>query len=190
MGGTYTYGKNSSCSAISSVTSKATCEAQHCYQCGSSQGGTYIWGYGLNYSNASNCTIYSAAKDKAACDAAKNGQTDNRCTGKDSAGRNYVAYSGMPTSWTKSSCNAMVKDGYCHVWDDTNNCCGVTAGNWCRSGGGGGGGTVPEPDPEPDPDNNVSKNPGTGEITIFIMWVLGLATIVYSIWYFKRIREN
>ena len=176
---------------------QASCEANtkhQCYMCGGSQGGTYRWGSVLVYGGVSNCSVNNSITDKAACEALANGETDNRCTGKDSAGRDFVSYVGMKISWTKKECNDMVKDGYCHVWDDTKNCCGVTEGSWCR----GNGGTDPDPnpdpdptpDPEPDPDTNVSENPGTGEITIFIMWVFGFAAVVYSFWYFKKIKES
>ena len=37
---------------------------------------------------------------------------------------------------------------------------------------------------------NVTDNSDTGDIAIFLMWVIGLAVVVYSVWYFKRIREN
>ena len=86
--------------------------------------------------------------------------------------------------------------------------CGNTGG----SGGSGGGTTTPpSSDPEPssepssepsvsDPSDeevssrpssdNVETNPPTGDIAIFVVWVLAVAAIVYSIWYFKQVREN
>ena len=47
-----------------------------------------------------------------------------------------------------------------------------------------------EPSSNVDDLGNVNDNSGTGDIAIFLMWVMGLATLVYSIWYFKRVREN
>lgn len=37
---------------------------------------------------------------------------------------------------------------------------------------------------------NVGENPPTGEIAIFVVWVIAAAAIVYSIWYFKQVRES
>ena len=37
---------------------------------------------------------------------------------------------------------------------------------------------------------NVEKNPQTGEIAVFIVWFVAFAAIAYSIYYFKKIREN
>ena len=67
--------------------------------------------------------------------------------------------------------------------------------------------TPPSSDPEPssepsvsDPSDeeissrpssdNVETNPPTGDIAIFVVWVLAAAAIVYSVWYFKQVREN
>ena len=33
-------------------------------------------------------------------------------------------------------------------------------------------------------------NPQTGEITIFIVWVVAVMAIIYSVWYFKRVKES
>lgn len=38
-------------------------------------------------------------------------------------------------------------------------------------------------------DQNTDTNPQTGEITVFLIWILGLAAIVYSVWYFKSIKK-
>lgn len=38
--------------------------------------------------------------------------------------------------------------------------------------------------------DNVETNPPTGDIAIFVVWVLAAAAIVYSVWYFKQVREN
>lgn len=102
----------------------------------------------------------------------------NLCSGTDSNGRQFATYSGIKTTWTKAECNAMDKDGYCHVWDDNNNCCGVTEGDWCLN------------KDQPSDDSNVDKNPGTGEIAIFLVWIIGMATIAYSIWYFRKLKQN
>ena len=40
------------------------------------------------------------------------------------------------------------------------------------------------------PDENVDINPPTGEITFFIMWVIGLMVLCYSVWYFLRIKKE
>ena len=39
-------------------------------------------------------------------------------------------------------------------------------------------------------ESNVDENPKTGEITIFVVWVVAAMAIVYSIWYFKQVRES
>ena len=182
-------------------TNQASCEAntkKQCYACsGGVQGGSYVWGSVLIYEATTSCKVQNGV-DEAGCDALKNAQVDNRCKGKDYAGRSFVSYTGIKTHWTKQECNNMVKDGYCHIWDDTNNCCGVTEGSWCRSGGGGGSNSsssIPSSSSVPSSSSssskvNVEDNPDTGEITIFIMWVLGLAAIVYSFWYFKKMKES
>lgn len=48
---------------------------------------------------------------------------------------------------------------------------------------------VEEPE-EDDNNQNITENPQTGQIAIFVVWVIALAAIVYSVWYFKKIREN
>lgn len=42
----------------------------------------------------------------------------------------------------------------------------------------------------PSSNSNVSENPGTGQIAIFVVWTIALASIVYSIWYFRKIKSN
>lgn len=37
---------------------------------------------------------------------------------------------------------------------------------------------------------NVTDNPQTGQIAIFVVWVVALASIIYSIWYFRKVRES
>ena len=39
-------------------------------------------------------------------------------------------------------------------------------------------------------NNNVNNNPQTGAVAIFVIWVIGFATIIYSVWYFRKIKEN
>ncbi len=39
-------------------------------------------------------------------------------------------------------------------------------------------------------DEIINDNPPTGEITIFVVWVIAFAAIVYSVWYFKQVRDN
>lgn len=39
-------------------------------------------------------------------------------------------------------------------------------------------------------DGNITENPPTGAIAVFMIWIIGVASIVYSVWYFKRIKEN
>lgn len=41
-----------------------------------------------------------------------------------------------------------------------------------------------------DTDDNVTENPQTGQIAIFVVWSIALVAICYSVWYFKRIKEN
>jgi hypothetical protein len=51
----------------------------------------------------------------------------------------------------------------------------------------------PEEPKDPNPDNqepNVDENPPTGQIALFVVWVIGLVSIVYSVWYFKKIKQN
>ena len=50
----------------------------------------------------------------------------------------------------------------------------------------------PSDDSEPssEPSSNVDENPQTGQIAMFIVWVVALAAIVYSVWYFKKVRES
>ena len=38
--------------------------------------------------------------------------------------------------------------------------------------------------------DNVDKNPQTGSIAIFIIWVIGIVAVVYSAWYFRKLRNN
>ena len=70
----------------------------------------------------------------------------------------------------------------------------------------GGGSTSTDPSTPADPEtpseptepsgssssssSNVTENPKTGEITIFIVWVVAVMAIVYSVWYFKKVKEN
>lgn len=38
-------------------------------------------------------------------------------------------------------------------------------------------------------NQNTDTNPQTGEITIFLTWIVGIAAIVYSVWYFKNMKH-
>lgn len=38
--------------------------------------------------------------------------------------------------------------------------------------------------------DNVENNPGTGQIAIFIVWIVAFCAIGYSIYYYKEIKEN
>ena len=49
---------------------------------------------------------------------------------------------------------------------------------------------TPATSSKPDSGGNVSSNPGTGPIAIAITWFVGIFAIAYSIWYFKKIKEN
>ena len=40
--------------------------------------------------------------------------------------------------------------------------------------------------PSSNPSSNVPVNPKTGTVGIIVAWVIGLAAIVYSLWYFKK----
>lgn len=44
----------------------------------------------------------------------------------------------------------------------------------------------PDNPSNPDKDENVTENPKTGSVAIFVCWVIALATIVYAFWYFKK----
>ena len=37
--------------------------------------------------------------------------------------------------------------------------------------------------------SDLENNPQTGEIAIFIVWVVALGAIVYSVWYFRKVKE-
>lgn len=39
-------------------------------------------------------------------------------------------------------------------------------------------------------NNDVGNNPQTGSIAIFIVWIIGFVSIGYSMWYFKKVKEN
>lgn len=75
----------------------------------------------------------------------------------------------------------------------------------CSSSGGGGGSITPDPTPDPTPtptskpststptnpptstpSSNVDENPKTGSIAIFMVWVIAIGTLIYSIAYFKQ----
>ena len=36
----------------------------------------------------------------------------------------------------------------------------------------------------------VIENPKTGDITIFLVWVLGIGCLVYSVCYFRKSKES
>ncbi len=42
----------------------------------------------------------------------------------------------------------------------------------------------------PSVDDNVTENPVTGSIAIFIVWVITLVVIIYGCWYIKRLRTS
>lgn len=50
------------------------------------------------------------------------------------------------------------------------------------------------PDPTPNPSssnsNNATSNPQTGNIMLFVVWVIGFAVLGYSFWYFKNLNRN
>lgn len=58
------------------------------------------------------------------------------------------------------------------------------------SGGGNNGGGDSNPDNPSNPSggngNNVSENPQTGSVAIFMVWIIALGTLVYSFVYFKQ----
>lgn len=49
------------------------------------------------------------------------------------------------------------------------------------------GGTTPT---NPDNPSNITDNPKTGSVAIFIVWIIALGTLVYAGVYFKQAREN
>lgn len=59
-------------------------------------------------------------------------------------------------------------------------------------------GSTPSSTPTSNPSSSyfsssseeIITNPQTGEIAIFIMWVIAFGAICYSFWYFKKAREN
>lgn len=57
--------------------------------------------------------------------------------------------------------------------------------------GGIGGGTEDDGSTNGNGGNGgVQNNPQTGEIAIFVCWLVGITAIGYAIWYFKEIKEN
>lgn len=50
--------------------------------------------------------------------------------------------------------------------------------------------TPTNPEPEPGKDGNVTENPKTGEIVIALVWFAGIFAIAYSVYYFRKIKEN
>ena len=64
------------------------------------------------------------------------------------------------------------------------------------SPGGGNPGNPSNPGAGGNPNNpssenpNISENPQTSDILIFIVWVVGLFSICYSLWYYKKVKNN
>lgn len=108
-------------------------------------------------------------------------------------------------TWTQSTCDAYpgYQYGKCYLWDYTNNCCNIL--NEVCSGAGTGGGFssglptsslsssssyITPSEPVQEPDTNPDYNPQTGNIAVFVVLVIALLSIVYSIWYFRKVKEN
>ena len=51
-----------------------------------------------------------------------------------------------------------------------------------------------EPDissnPKPSSSGNITENPQTGEIAIFLIWILGFGAVGYSVWYYIKSRKE
>ena len=44
--------------------------------------------------------------------------------------------------------------------------------------------------PKPSSDGNITETPQTGEIAIFLIWILGFGAVGYSVWYYIKSRKE
>ena len=58
---------------------------------------------------------------------------------------------------------------------------------WASSSGGG---STPTSGSTPSSNINVSDNPTTGSIVIYLVLLFGIGALVYSVWYFRGFRKN
>ena len=113
------------------------------------------------------------------------------------------------STWTKNNitsansckdCYKCIKNGEVSYYLGTisnDNCFFYSHSNTSSSCPGGSTDPIPDPDPEPPtstptnpptstPSSNVDDNPKTGSIAIFMVWVIAIGTLIYSIAYFKQ----
>lgn len=53
-----------------------------------------------------------------------------------------------------------------------------------------GGGDTPGGNNSTGGNNNTTNNPQTGNIMLFVVWIIGFGVIGYSFWYFKNLNKN
>ena len=83
-----------------------------------------------------------------------------------------------------------------NFFGDTDNLIGDSSWYCCDGDSTGGGGDIPGPIPNPPTTSStssnppssstVTENPKTGSIAIFMVWVIAIGTLIYSIAYFKQ----
>jgi len=72
-------------------------------------------------------------------------------------------------------------------------CSSGNGGNNSGNSGGNGGsdsGTPNTPTQPNNPNQNVTENPKTGSIAIFLVWIIGIGMVIYSFVYFKELKSE
>ena len=109
-----------------------------------------------------------------------NGNSDNECS---------AGYTKSSTILTEDKCVTIIPDS-CYVCSSDNNIMkwdnNGDSDNKCSAGYI----SINKPKNECVTKHNTDDNPKTGNILIFIVYIIGLSTICYSLYYYKNLKEN
>lgn len=110
-------------------------------------------------------------------------------------GRKYEC----PDNSTSKAGSDTIDDCKCnsgYTWNDKTLKCvkGSSSSSSKGNGNGNGGGDNSTPDVNPTPtpggNDNPTNNPQTGNIMLFVIWIIGFSVLGYSFWYFKNLNGN
>lgn len=177
-------------------------------------GSGYTLASGITQSNCIGCAKGYVENNEGDCVVSSDSDREYACYTRNDTNGTRVWTNNPSSTWTKNNitsansckdCYKCIKNGEVSYYLGTisnDNCFFYSHSNTSSScpGGSTGDGDIPDP-PIPDPpstsstptnpptstpSSNVDENPKTGSIAIFMVWVIAIGTLIYSIAYFKQ----
>lgn len=177
-------------------------------------GSGYTLASGITQSNCIGCAKGYVENNEGDCVVSSDSDREYACYTRNDTNGTRVWTNNPSSTWTKNNitsansckdCYKCIKNGEVSYYlgiISNDNCFFYSHSNTSSScpGGSTGDGDIPDP-PIPDPpstsstptnpptstpSSNVDENPKTGSIAIFMVWVIAIGTLIYSIAYFKQ----